>query len=166
MSSSSVRVVLALALWGAAPPAFASVQVFMTVEGSRGPIGSGDPGTAPTIKLTSVQLDLFPSVSVPLSSPKAVVVTRQVDALSAPLLDALAGNEPLRVVITTVRSSSVSGMPQRRVIRLTGARIVTLHAALDATTASRSELGSEAIAFSYERIEVEDDGVRVFASGA
>jgi hypothetical protein len=164
--SNPLRAALALALCAAASPALASVQVFMTVEGSRGPIGSGDPGSLPTLKLTAVQLDLVPSASGPLATPKPVVVSRQVDGLSAPLLDALAGNEPLRVVITTVRSSPVAGMPQRRVVRLTSARILTIHATLDAATGSRNELGTETISFTYERIEVEDDGVRVFASGA
>ncbi len=166
--SMPFRATLALAVLAAtASPAAASVQVFMTVEGSRGPIGVGDPSTGapPAIKVTNVQLDLVPSVSGPLAAPKPVVVTRPVDALSGPLLDAVASNDALRVVLTTVRSAPVSGMPQRRVVRLGGAHILAIHAALDATAASRNELGFETIVFTYERIEVEDDGVRVFTSG-
>ena len=162
-----IRTALALAAFAlSASPAAASVQLFMTVEGSRGPIGAGDPGTALAIKVTSVQLDLVPSVSGPLVGPRPVVVTRPIDALSEPLIEAVASNDALLVVITTLRSAPVSGMPQRRVVRLVGAHILSLHAALDATTGSRSELGSETLSFSYERIEVEDDGVRVFTSGA
>ena len=165
--SQAFRAALALTiLVASATPVEASVQVFMTVEGSRGPIGVGDPGAAPSIKVTNVQLDLVPSVSGPLVGPKPVLVTRPVDGLSAPLIDAVASNDALQVVITTVRSAPVSGMPQRRVVRLVGARILFVHAALDATTNPRNELGFETIAFTYERIEIEDDGVRVFTSGA
>jgi type VI protein secretion system component Hcp len=166
--SHAFRAALALAVLAAsATPAAASVQIRMTVEGSRGPIGvGGDPGNAPSIKVTNVQLDLVPSVSGPLVGPKPVLVTRPVDGLSAPLIDAVASNDALQVVITTVRSAPVSGMPQRRVVRLVGARILFIHAALDATTNDRNELGLETIAFTYQRIEVEDDGVRVFTSGA
>jgi hypothetical protein len=151
----------------AAPaPASASIEIVMTVEGSRGPIGSADPGAVPAMKVTAVQVDLGPSVPGPLVGPKPVVVTRPVDELSGPLADEVALDDRLRVVITTVRSAPVTGMPQRRVIRLFGARILTLHAAMDATSASRSELGFETLVFTYERIEVEDDGLRVFTSGA
>jgi hypothetical protein len=37
---------------------------------------------------------------------------------------------------------------------------------MDATSGSRNELGFETLVFTYERIEVEDDGLRVFTSGA
>jgi len=167
--SNVFRAALALAVLAAsATPAAASVQVTMTVEGSRGPIGVADPSTGapPAIKVTNVQLDLLPSVSGPLVAPKPVIVTRPVDALSGPLLDAVASSDALRVVITSVRSAFVPGMPLQRVVRLTGARIVSVHAALDSTAASRNELGFETLVLTYERIEIEDDGVRVFASGS
>ena len=161
-----LRAAFALATILAAAPATASVQIVMTVEGSRGPLGGTDPGTAPALKVTAIQLDLVPSSSGVLAAPKPVLVTRPIDALSAPLADAVASNDPLQVVITTSRSEPVVGMPQRRVVKLYGARILFIHAAMDTTSAKRDALGGETIAFTYERIEVEDDGVRVFTSGS
>jgi hypothetical protein len=160
------RAALALAAVVLAAPAAAAVQIVMSVEGSRGPIGGTEPGTAPALKVTALQLDLVPSSSGPLAAPKPVIVMRPIDAQSGPLADAVASNDRLQVVITTYRSEPVSGMPQRRVVRLYGARILFIHAAMDTTSSSRNELGGETIAFTYERIEVEDDGLRVFRSGS
>ncbi len=150
---------------GLAAPARAAVQVTMRVEGARGPFATKDAGVPTEMKVTSVQLDLASPSDAPLAVPRPIVVNRPVDELSWQFLDAVGSNDVLRVVITVAQTSPDGGVPQRRVITLTSARILSIHAALDANPGARAGLGQESIALTYGRIEVEDDGAKVFAAG-
>jgi hypothetical protein len=154
---------LALAV---ASPARAGVDVLMRVEGPRGPFVTRDVGIATAIRVTSVQLDFLPVARAPTAAPRPVLITRPIDEISWQLLDALAADDPLQVVITIVQASPDAGPPHRRVVTLSNARVLSIHSAMDTTGAARPGLGFETIAFAYDRIEVVDDGVRVFSAGS
>jgi type VI protein secretion system component Hcp len=166
--SALVRVIVVLALAaGFAPRATAAVEIGMTVEGPRGPFASADSATPSTLKVSSVQLDLGAATSGPLVAPRPVVVTRPIDVLSWQFLGAASSGDLLRVVITVTRTQSDSEERHRRVVTLTNARVATVHAGMDAVRDDgRPGLGVETLVFTYERIEVEDDGLKVFTSGA
>ncbi len=149
-----------------APRALASVQIVMTVEGPRGPFTTKDIGVPNAMKVVSVQVDFGVAAAAALVAPKPVVITRAIDDLSWQFLDAVASSDPLRVVITVAQAARESTVPIRRVVTLTNARILSIHASMNATAGSPSDLGFETISFTYERIVVEDDGARVFASGS
>lgn len=155
---------VALLLAGAAP-ARAAVQVTMNVEGPRGPFATRDLGTPNAMKVTNVQLDLAPLPAAVTAAPRPVVVTRPIDELSWQFLDAVAANDVLRVVITISQSSPDSGLPLRRVVILSNAHILSIHDGMDATGAAKPSIGVETIALGYERLEVEDDGAKVFSTG-
>lgn len=168
----AVAAALALLL---APCARAGVQILMTVEGPRGPFVTADAEAPNALRVTSARVDFGPSTSAPLLAPRPVVVVRPLDAQSWQFLDAVAANDTLRVVITISRAPAADGSEppgpeasgvRRRVVTLTGARILSVHAGADATAEPRAALGVETISFTYRRIEVEDDGTRVFISGA
>lgn len=161
LAAAAVGAILALPQSGRA-----AVEIGMTVEGPRGPFATKDLLLANAMAVTAVRVDLVPSTGAALVSPRPVVVTRPVDDLSWQFLDALASNDPLRVVITVARTPAGAGFPQRRVITLTRARILSVQAALDAAPGARTGLGAEVITLTYERIDVEDDGARVYSSGA
>jgi type VI protein secretion system component Hcp len=159
-------VVIAAVALGLARPAGASVEIGMTVEGPRGPFASADFGGPGSVKVTNVQLDLGPASRGPLVAPRPVVVTRPIDVLSWQFLGATAASDALRVVITITRARSDSEVRHRRVVTLTNARVASIHAGMDAVPdGDRPGLGVETIAFTYERIDVEDDGLKVYSSG-
>lgn len=162
-----VRMLCSLLALGLATPAAAAVELRLTVEGPRGPFASADPSHPIAMRISNVQMDLGASSPVPLASPRPVTVTRTVDDLSWQFLGAAASGDPLRVVITVTRSASDSDLQHRRVVTLTNARVLNVHAASDAVPDDgRPGLGVETVAFTYERIDVEDDGVKVYSSGA
>jgi type VI protein secretion system component Hcp len=166
MSGSTRYVVAAVVAVGLAAPAAASVEIGMTVEGPRGPFASGDLGGPGSVKVTSVQLDFGPASPGPLVAPRPVVVTRPLDALSWQFLGATASSDALRVVITITQARSDSQARHRRVVTLTNARVTSVHAGVDAVPdGDRPGLGVETVVLSYERIDVEDDGLKVYSSG-
>jgi hypothetical protein len=57
------------------------------------------------------------------------------------------------------------GPRRRRVVTLTNARVLSVHAGMAASDGDVGGLGVETIAFTYERIDVVDDGAKVFTSG-
>lgn len=160
------RVVLVALALGAASRASAAVDIGMTVEGPRGPFAT-DASSPGSVKVTSVQLDLGPSKQGPLVGPSPVVVTRPIDVLSWQFLDAAAAGDSLRVVITVSRSQSDSEVRRRRVVTLTNARVLWIHSGMDVTSDddTRPGLGVETIGFTYDRIDVEEDGLKVYSSG-
>jgi hypothetical protein len=97
-----------------------------------------------------------------------VVVARRTDLLSWQFLECLSTGDRLRVVIVTTQSDLTSGPLHRRVATLTGARVLSIHTSSNTTTTDdqAAGLGTETIAFTYERLDVEDDGVRIFTTGA
>jgi hypothetical protein len=164
-----LRVAVILALFiGVAPAAEASVQVVMTVEGPRGPFATGDYNAPGALKLTSAQLDFVAAVPGPLVSPRPVVVARRTDQLSWEFMECLSTGDRLRVVIVATQSDQNSGGRHRRIVTLSGARVLSIHTGSDTTTTDdqAAGLGTETIAFTYERLDVEDDGVRIFTTGA
>lgn len=161
-----VAVVVVLAL-GCAAPARAAVEIAMTIEGPRGPFTSADSSHPSALAITSLQLDFGESSPAPLVAPRPVVVTRPVDVASWQFLGAAASADVLRVVITVTGARADSDVRHRRVVTLINARVINVHAGMDAATDDgRPGLGVETIAFTYERIHVEDDGLTVFSSGA
>jgi hypothetical protein len=149
---------------GLASPARASVEIQMTVEGSHGPFTTRGTGAGMAMKVTSTQLDLAPTGG-PVTAPKPVTVVRPTDDLSWQFLGALASSDVLRITITTTQTDSDSGVPHRRVVTLTGARITAIQGALTGTDKKRADMGSDTITLSYERLDVEDDGARVYSAG-
>jgi hypothetical protein len=155
---------LAAALLLCAPaPARAAVQLVLTVEGPRGPFAAGDVAATGAMRIASLQLDLVPGGPAPRPP---VVVVRRTDSISWQFMEALSSGDALRVVIVTTQSDQGGVIRHRRVVTLSGARVVSMHAAADASDDAASGLGAETIAFADERLEVEDDGTRVFSSGS
>jgi hypothetical protein len=142
----------------------ASVDIVMTVEGSHGPFTTRGAGAAMAMKVTSVLLDLAPTGGS-ITAPKPVTVVRPADDLSWQFLGALASGDVLRVTLTTTQTDSESGVPHRRVVTLSGARITGIQGALAGTDKKRADMGTDTITLSSERLDVEDDGARVYSAG-
>lgn len=156
---------LGLLFLGIAPAARASVQVVMTIDGPRGTFATGDVNSPSAMKVTSVQMDLGPSPGGHLVAPKPVTVIRRTDHLSWQFLECLSTGSSLRVVITATKEDD-SAPRHRRVVTLSGARVISIHSSLDPTPDDGAAgLGFETIAFTYDRMDVEDDGLRVFTAG-
>ncbi len=141
----------------------------MSIDGPRGPFASRGTGSVNALHILNVAVDFAPDAGA--TAPRAdgtsglrpVQVTRPVDASSGQFLDALASREQLHVVISMVQVSAEDGLPIRRVITLSGARVSAVHDVLDAK--NPDSLGVETITFTYDGIDIEDGGVKVFSSG-
>ncbi len=162
MSHRIRSVIPTLLLLGAAAPARAAVQLVLTVEGPRGPFAAGDAAATGAMKISTVQLDLVPAG--PAARPPVVII-RRTDSISWQFMEALSSGDALRVVIATVQSDQNGVVRHRRVVTLSGARVVSMHASADSSD-DGSGLGLETIAFAYDGIEVEDDGAKVFSAGS
>lgn len=145
----------------------AAVQLSMTVDGPRGTFASGNPATSNAMKLASAQVDFAAGASAPMSTAKPVIVVRRTDPISWQFLESLAAGDVLRVVISISEVDRTTTIKHRRTVSLSGARVLWIHSGMDATSDDEvTGLGVETIAFTYERIDVEDDGVKVFTAGA
>jgi len=148
-------------------PARAGVQVTMSVEGVKGPFAGQGQGVGANIKALGVVTDFTPGAATQdgKAALRPIVVTRVVDRFSGDFLEALVSNEFLDVVITIVQTTTDVGLLMRRVIRLANARVVAIHDATDAKNVPAPGLGLEILSLSYERIDIEDDGMKVFSAG-
>jgi type VI secretion system Hcp family effector len=155
----------ALTLAGAAP-ALARAEILMSVYGPNGPFSGARGGNA--VKVLTVTLDFAGPTTTP-SGPDArsalrpVVVTKPVDRASWELLDALASSATLDVVISITPKRTDESF--RRVVTLSNARVSAFHDAIDAKSDPAQGIGVQTVSFTYERIQIEDDGVRVFSAG-
>jgi type VI secretion system Hcp family effector len=167
--SLPVRIGLGLALLLAgAVPERARAEILMSVNGPNGPFSGLRGGNS--VKVLNVALDFSGATATAAgvdakTSLKPVLVTKPVDRTSWEFLDALATSATLDVVISIVPKSSEEGVPARRVVTLSNAKVAALHDAMDAKIDPSQGLGVETISFTYERIQIEDDGYRVFAAG-
>jgi type VI secretion system Hcp family effector len=170
LTQAIIACTLALA---SASPARTDLEIWMTVVGVKGPftgekVREGDPNG---IKLLSVVLDLAPdstSTNSQLcgkSAHKPVLVTKLVDAASGQLLEAMESGEPLKVTVEILQTSAEQPRVVRRVVTLTNATVLAIHDGIDVKNQPSNGVGFEQIAFAYDTVEIEDDGVKVFASG-
>jgi type VI secretion system Hcp family effector len=167
--SAPVRLGLGLALMLAgAMPEHARAEILMSVNGPNGPFSGLGGGNA--VKVLSVALEFTGPTWTTAgldtrSALKPVLVRKPVDRTSRELLDALASNATLDVVISIIQKPNEEGLPVRRIVTLSNARVSALHDAMDAKNDPSHGLGVETISFTYERIQIEDDGFRVFSAG-
>ena len=161
---------LALALVGATPlRAIADdrqdVQIAMSVDGSKGPFAAQGYGNG-FVKVTNVVVDAGAGAGTdPKTAPKPVLVTKPIDRTSSEFHSALASGETLNVVITLVQPSTEEGVPMRRIVTLSNARIASIHGSMDVKGGPPQALGVETISLTYEKLDIVDDGVRVFSAG-
>jgi type VI secretion system Hcp family effector len=160
---------LALILAGAIP-VHARAEILMSVNGPNGPFAGQGIRGGNSVEVLAVALDFAAPATtaagpVAASALRPVVVRKPVDRSSREFLDALASHAALDVVISIVQKPNDQGLPIRRVVTLSNARVSALQGAMDANGDPAQGLGVETVSFTYERIQIDDDGLRVFSAG-